>query len=176
MVDPVAGDLVSRWHLLDLQAKGFAMLSDLTCSHCGEGCHGRQWWNQDTGYSCCWDCAERWFPVTNETHGERGYNYGISPDEAISNARKWLERDKAEHDKLPLLHGVEHLRINCHGYVFWKYAEIDHWSGSLLEDSERSRSEARRLAERCLHLESLGVPVNSVNVVWRWEQFAGRTT
>ena len=54
----------------------------LTCCCCGNGTHGRQWHDRDTGYGLCTDCigyCDADVPVgeTAPYYGVRGYHFDI---------------------------------------------------------------------------------------------------
>lgn len=70
-----------------VQEKGAGPVRRLTCSCCGEGTRGRQWWNRDTGYGLCVKCAD-WIKTRKEgkyydadefrrSYGEKGVHWGI---------------------------------------------------------------------------------------------------
>lgn len=80
----------------------------LVCCCCGGACMGRQWWNRDTGYSLCWECA-RDIPAGKigraATAEEMRDNYGVAGvhyfiDEESSTTKeskefsKWLEANQ----------------------------------------------------------------------------------
>ncbi len=71
----------------------------------------------------------------------------------------------------PWFHGIEQMTIDHEGYVYWKGTQVEHYTPGWAFSPE-ARDEALRLAERCRHLEALGVPVNSRNAVWDWELYA----
>ena len=137
----------------------------LTCTCCGESMQGRDWWNQEPGYGLCDSCAAKWCEVDDgeesQTYGVRGVHYLISQAERDNPP---LVEDRGQ----PYLGMDERLRIEYDGYVYWRGRQIEHYSGSLLEDSERSRAEGRELIRRCEHLEGQGEPINSGTVVWNW--------
>lgn len=69
----------------------------MTCSTCGSGTSGRQWWNRDTGYGLCNKCAKwyrshpEWatqegFDSTEEymyhLFGREGFHYGTAKSKA----------------------------------------------------------------------------------------------
>ena len=72
----------------------------------------------------------------------------------------------------PWFHGIEHLTIDYRGYVFWKGQEVEHYELRWAYSKE-AKASAAGLAERCRHLEAKGVPVNTVNAVWKWDDFKG---
>lgn len=59
----------------------------LTCCVCGNGTRGRQWWNRDTGYGLCDDCADDPRNISDAEHarrlyGERGVHYKVGEQRA----------------------------------------------------------------------------------------------
>lgn len=66
-------------------------------------------------------------------------------------------------------HDVEQLTIDHQGFVSWKGQIVERYTGDPY--SPKKGREARELARRCLHLESLGVDVNMTNAIWQWEKF-----
>jgi len=69
----------------------------------------------------------------------------------------------------PWFHGIEHLTRDHEGYVYWKGIHVEHYS---YRDKDKEKAAAMELAERCRHLESIGVEVTTGNVIFRWEEFA----
>ncbi len=52
----------------------------MTCTCCGNGCHGRQWWNQDRGYTLCSECVKYCIgPIEkgheSQTYGKEGVHF-----------------------------------------------------------------------------------------------------
>jgi hypothetical protein len=74
----------------------------------------------------------------------------------------------------PWLNGVERMTIDHEGYVYWKGQRIEHYTPSWSRTKD-AREQTRELARRCLHLESLGIPVNTHTTIWRWSWFEGLT-
>jgi len=70
----------------------------------------------------------------------------------------------------PYFHGIEHLTINHQGMVCWKDKEIENYSFPYAFSKEAQEA-ARELAERCRHLEKIGVEINSINVIWHWSKY-----
>lgn len=139
----------------------------LTCTCCGDGLQGRDWWNQEPGYGFCDSCASRFSGEIeagqeSQTHGVAGVHFLI-PQEERDNPP--LVEDRGE-----TLYGIdERLRIEYDGYVFWKGRSIEHYSHSALEDTEQNKVQARELIRRCETMEARGQEVNSTSVIWRWE-------
>jgi len=73
----------------------------------------------------------------------------------------------------PWFHGIEHLTIDHEGYVYWKDREVEHYDFPWAYSNEGKLS-AEELAGRCRHLETVGVPVNTTNVIWHWDKYKGR--
>ena len=64
------------------------LIEDLTCCCCSNDCRGRQWWNRDTGYGLCTDCANRIKKSEDEDYmkecyGIEGKHYNV---EEVTNA------------------------------------------------------------------------------------------
>lgn len=66
------------------------------------------------------------------------------------------------------LHGIENMTVNHDGYIFWKNIEVEHYDHPYSEDSKNCLEE---LSKRCLHIESLDIPVSISNVIWFWDWF-----
>lgn len=54
----------------------------LQCCCCGNGTHGHQWWNRDTGYGLCEACIEFCgadvpLGTVAQSYGIRGYHYDV---------------------------------------------------------------------------------------------------
>ena len=58
----------------------------------------------------------------------------------------------------PWLAGVEHVTRDHQGYVYWKGSRIEHFTFSVMTENQL-RATTQRLAERCRHIEALGLPV-----------------
>lgn len=58
----------------------------------------------------------------------------------------------------PWLCGVEHVTRDLQGYVYWKGNRIEHFTYSAM-DAAQLNAITRRLAEKCRHIEALGLPV-----------------
>src|SRR6266536_6385587 len=58
----------------------------------------------------------------------------------------------------PWLCGVEHVTRDLQGYVYWKGNRIEHFTYSAM-DAAQLKAITRRLAEKCRHIEALGLPV-----------------
>lgn len=140
----------------------------LECCCCGQALQGRDWWNRDAGYGLCDDCVELCCggPVTL---GQEYSSYGVAGVHFLIPQEERDNPPLVENRGVPLYGMDERLRIEYDGYVFWKGREIEHYSGSLLEDSERSREQARELIRRCEALEAKGVEINSTSVIWKWQ-------
>ena len=58
----------------------------------------------------------------------------------------------------PWLADVEHVTRDHQGYVYWKGSRIEHFTFSVMDESQLKHT-TQRLAERCRHIEALGLPV-----------------
>jgi hypothetical protein len=58
----------------------------------------------------------------------------------------------------PWLAGVEHVTRDHQGYIYWKGSRIEHFTFSVMEEDQLKHT-TQRLAERCRHIEALGLPV-----------------
>jgi hypothetical protein len=58
----------------------------------------------------------------------------------------------------PWLCGVERVTRNHQGYVYWKGNRIEHFTFSAM-DAAHLKAITQRLAEKCRHIEALGLPV-----------------
>ena len=140
----------------------------LSCTCCGEGLKGREWWNQEPGYGLCDSCVPMCCgPIDagqeSETHGVAGVHFLI-PQSEVDNPPLVVDRGA------PLYGMDERLRIESDGYVFWKGREIEHFSGSALFDTDENKTQARELMRRCEILEGRGEAVNTTSVVWTWKE------
>lgn len=70
---------------------------------------------------------------------------------------------------------IENLTKDGEGYVYWKGVHVEHYSFRY-EQATEERAAAEGLARRCQHLESIGIPVGSGTVTWRWDWYAGIKT
>ena len=88
-------------------------------------------------------------------------------NEAGENAFDELYRQvsNGEYDK-PWLHGVKHMTADHSGYIYWKGQSVEHYDFPY----ESSNAEqVQDLANRCLHIESLGITPSTGTAIWRWE-------
>jgi hypothetical protein len=58
----------------------------------------------------------------------------------------------------PWLVGVEHVTRDHQGYIYWKGSRVEHFTFSIIEEDQLTQM-TQRLAERCRHIEALGLPV-----------------
>lgn len=138
----------------------------LSCTCCGDGLQGRDWWNQEPGYGLCDKCVEFCGAPTklgeySQTYGVAGIHFLISQEEKENPP---LVEDRGE----PLYGLDDRLRIEYDGYVYWKGRSIEHYHGSALYDTEENRKDAMELIHRCETLESRGIEVNTTSVIWNW--------
>ena len=68
----------------------------------------------------------------------------------------------------PWFYDIEHMTKDHQGYVYYKNVQVEHYSFSNWKEEKEC---ALQLAERCRHLESLGVEVSCKNVIWNWENY-----
>jgi hypothetical protein len=143
-------------------------IKSLSCTCCGDGLDGRDWWNQEPGYGLCDRCVSYCHAPTEP--GEESSTYGVCGVHYLI--------PKSERNNPPLvedrgvaLYGMDaRLRIEYDGYVYWKGRQIEHFSGHYLEESEQTREVARDLIRRCETLESRGEEVNTTSVIWNWKE------
>jgi hypothetical protein len=69
----------------------------------------------------------------------------------------------------PWLAGVEHVTRDHQGYVYWKGSRIEHFTFSVMEEDHLKKT-TQRLAERCRHIEALGLPVCGRSYLNDWLQ------
>ncbi len=76
--------------------------------------------------------------------------------------------------KPPWFHGIENLLRRQRGDVYWKGKLVENYDSPWCYSPE-GKKQAEELANRCRHLESIGVELNTQNVIWRWnEDYAKR--
>jgi len=140
----------------------------LSCTCCGEGMHGRDWWNQEPGYGLCDSCVPRCcgeieLGEESETYGVSGIHFLISQEER--------DNPPVVEDRGERLYGLDQrLRIECDGYVFWKGIQIEHYSHGALVDTDENIVQARDLIRRCETVEDRGEDVNGTSVIWSWKE------
>ena len=69
----------------------------------------------------------------------------------------------------PWLAGVKHVTRDHQGYVYWKGSRIEHFTFSVMEEDHLKQT-TQRLAERCRHIEALGLPVCGRSYLNDWLQ------
>ena len=69
----------------------------------------------------------------------------------------------------PWLAGVEHVTRDHQGYVYWKGSRIEHFTFSVMQEDHLKHT-TQRLAERCRHIEGLGLPVCGGSYLNDWLQ------
>jgi len=67
----------------------------------------------------------------------------------------------------PWLCGVEHVTRDLQGYVYWKGNHIEHFTFSAM-DAVRLKAITQHLAEKCQHIEALGLPVRGKTYFNDW--------
>lgn len=137
----------------------------MSCTCCGTGYRGRQWWNMDTGYGlgdCCVDFVRADRTRESRSYGVPGIHFLIPEDEeSVIDP----EIGVALHDLDP------RLRIDDQGYVFWRGHEFEHWSGNLVKPGdEEGIAAAKEMIRRCEILEAAGQPTNTTTVIWSWKE------
>lgn len=70
----------------------------------------------------------------------------------------------------PWLHGIEHLTLDQEGYVYWKENQVEHYDFPFAF-TEKGKTAALELTQRCLHLEARKIEVNSSTAIWHWEKY-----
>jgi hypothetical protein len=70
-------------------------------------------------------------------------------------------------------HGIESLRKDHRGYVYWKGIQVDHFSFGKYEDAHEA---ALELADRCRTLEMLGLPVSTAHQAWWYDELISAVT
>jgi len=73
----------------------------------------------------------------------------------------------------PWYHGIESLRKDHRGYVYWKGIQVDHFSFGKYEDAHEA---ALELADRCRTLEMLGLPVSTAHQAWWYDELVSAVT
>lgn len=58
----------------------------------------------------------------------------------------------------PWLAGIEHVTRDLQGYVYWKQKQVEHFTFSKVE-AGHLKAITQQLAEKCRHIEALGLPV-----------------
>lgn len=75
----------------------------------------------------------------------------------------------------PWLHDIEHLTIDHEGFVYWKDKRVEHYTLGWAYSAE-AHEQASVLAQRCKHLEAIGIEVSGATAVWDWELYASAST
>lgn len=73
----------------------------------------------------------------------------------------------------PSYHGIESLRKDHRGYVYWKGIQVDHFSFDRYEEAHEA---AMELADRCRTLEMLGLPVSTAHQAWWYDELVSAVT
>lgn len=71
--------------------------------------------------------------------------------------------------KRPWFHGIEYMTRDHEGYVYWNGREVEHFS---FRNFQKEENAAQELADRCRHLEAIGIEVSCRNAIWHWEKYA----
>ncbi len=69
---------------------------------------------------------------------------------------------------IPWLQGIEYMTTRD-GFIYYKGHEVEHYDYPY---DPKNRDDLLELAQRCQHLESLGVPLDTGKVIWRWDWFS----
>lgn len=70
------------------------------------------------------------------------------------------------------LHNIEHLTADGEGFIYWKNISVEHYDEPFEVEQKPNLLE---LAERCKHIEGLGVTPTSRLAVWCWDWMADLT-
>ena len=73
----------------------------------------------------------------------------------------------------PWCHGIENLRKDHRGYVYWKGVQVDHFSFDRYEEAHEAAIE---LADHCRTLEMLGLPVSTAHQAWWYDELVSAVT
>jgi len=69
----------------------------------------------------------------------------------------------------PYLHDIEHITRDHEGYIYYKGIHVEHYDRDYVY-SEDAKNELLELKRRCEVLESKGIEVSFVKVIWAWEE------
>ncbi len=72
----------------------------------------------------------------------------------------------------PWLQGIEHITVDHEGYIYYKGHCVEHYDYPY---DPSNKDDLEGLAERCRHLEQLGIKLNTMNAVWYWDRWAELT-
>ena len=66
-------------------------------------------------------------------------------------------------------HGIEHLTIDYVGNIYWKNTRVETY---LLQwaYSDEGKTAAQKLADKCNHLENIGVEVSMQTLIIEWDK------
>lgn len=68
------------------------------------------------------------------------------------------------------MYGIDYLRKDGQGYIYWKDRFVEHLSYHGSQQAEE-KADCERIAKRCRKLEAWKFPVNSLTVAWAWSWF-----
>jgi hypothetical protein len=71
--------------------------------------------------------------------------------------------------KQPWFHGIENLTIDDVGFIYWKGTRVEHYEQPWAYSKDAKES-AQELKRRCDILESKGVPLSVISVIWKWAE------
>jgi len=140
----------------------------LTCTCCAESLLGRDWWNQEPGYGLCNSCVPICCGPIEQ--GQESETYGVAGVHFLIPQQERENPPLVEDRGVPLYGMDERLRIEYDGFVFWRGRQIEHYSGSMLEDTDQNKAEAQELIRRCEILEARGEKVSTRSVIWNWDE------
>jgi len=90
-----------------------------------------------------------------------------------------MERFNDLHDSVMIgayqnrgFHGQADLSCDHEGFVYWKGIQVEHFTRPY---DPAHTAYCEELVGRCLHLQTICVPVNSGTTVWYWDWFDGMT-
>jgi hypothetical protein len=140
-------------------------IRSMECCCCGNSFRGRQWFNQDCGYGlgdCCVEyCGVKPDGGEDRSYGVPGIHFLIPKD----------EKSPIDHEiGRPIIESEPRLRIDCQHYVYWKGIEFEHWCIHRMSADEIA-TKVSEMVRRCEHLESIGVAVSGLSVIWHWEKY-----
>ena len=70
----------------------------------------------------------------------------------------------------PFLCGIKPFTIDLEGYVYYKDKQVEHYDYSHMSEKQMKK-ELKILKRRCQYLESIGIELSTINVIWKWEEY-----
>jgi hypothetical protein len=92
---------------------------------------------------------------------------GFLTDEGMTAFYELVENVRAGYQP-PWFHGIEHLRIDQEGFVYWKNQRVEHYTPRWAY-TEDARRHAVALAGLCKHCEITGIDVAEAIFLPNWE-------